>query len=426
MMDRLKRGSPQTPNELPRQQRRDHVNEKPTNESTPPPESGEPPSTAAQEQPAAEPAPSLQTASGSGRGEMENLTNRQLGEFRLLRRLGRGGMADVYLADQTSLNRRVAVKVLRPDLQTDEAHLKRFQREAIAAGGLNHPNIVQVYGIAESDGHHFIAEEYVQGLNLREYLNRKGPPEARLALYIMRQITSALAAAGEAGIVHRDIKPENILMTRRGEVKVADFGLAQLTESGEPVSLTQDGVTMGTPLYMSPEQISGKPLDSRSDIYSFGVTCYHMLSGRPPFRGHTGMAVAACHLKDEPEPLETLRSDLPHELCALVHKTMAKNPDDRFADPRALQAELRKLSKLLKADVDEPPSPARKQAPDDITLGSLKGWGERFRNQTPARRGTAIFASCLVAGGLAAALGWWMRPGDPLGSATAAEVRSDP
>jgi serine/threonine-protein kinase len=281
---------------------------------------------------------------------------------------------------------------------------------------------VQVYGIAEAEGYHFIAEEYVQGLNLRDYLNRKGPPDVPLALHIMRQVTSALSTAADAGIVHRDIKPENILMTRRGDVKVADFGLAQLAKTGDAVDLTQDGVTMGTPLYMSPEQISGKPLDSRSDIYSFGVTCYHMLSGRPPFHGQTGMLVAARHLKDEPEPLAKLRNDLPPELCALVHRAMAKRPDDRFADPRAMMAEVRKLSKSLKASADAAPLDGG-DVSQNAMPNALKGWGERFRDQPPGRRMTVIIATCLLAGGLAATLGWWIRPADPLGSRPAAEGR---
>ena len=149
---------------------------------------------------------------------------------------------------------------------------------------------------------HYIAQEYVQGLNLRQFLNRKGPPELLIAYHVMRQVAAALAVAGDAGIVHRDIKPENILITRKGEAKVTDFGLAQLAESEQRVQLTQVGITMGTPLYMSPEQINGEPVDHRSDIYSFGVTCYRMLSGRPPFRGETSLTLAMQHLTKTPEP----------------------------------------------------------------------------------------------------------------------------
>jgi serine/threonine-protein kinase len=365
------------------------------------------------------------TASGAQRREMENLTSRQLGDFRLLRRLGRGGMADVYLAEQSSLNRRVAIKVLRPDLQTDEVHLKRFQREAIAAGGLNHPNIVQVYVIGEADGYHFIAEEYVQGLNLREYLNRKGPPDLPVALHIMRQVASALAAAAEAGIVHRDIKPENILLNRRGDVKVADFGLAQLTHADERVDLTQDGVTMGTPLYMSPEQIRGRTLDSRSDIYSFGATFYHMLAGRPPFFGQTGMMVAARHLSEQPEPLGRRRPDLPPELCDFVHRSMEKNPDDRFAGARELLADLRRLAKSHKVDSSGATGvTAKLERPlQEARPTPLQRFATALLTQTPAQRALAIIASCLIVGGIAAAVGWWVRPGSPLAETQPAHVR---
>jgi serine/threonine-protein kinase len=176
-----------------------------------------------------------------------------------------------------------------------------------------------------------MALEYVEGRNLREYLARKGPPEAMLALSIMRQVAAALQRAAEMGIVHRDIKPENILLTRRGEVKVADFGLSRcLASDQQPLNLTQSGVTMGTPLYMSPEQVEGKPLDPRTDIYSFGVTCYHMLAGQPPFRGQSAFEVALQHVRADAEPLSTLRPDLPLALCFLVHKMMAKKPEERY------------------------------------------------------------------------------------------------
>src|SRR5579864_6885303 len=210
-------------------------------------------------------------------GAAAEFTLKHLGEFRVIRPLGRGGMSEVYLAEQTSLHRSVAIKVLRPELLSDETVLKRFEQEAKAAAGLVHPNIVQVYAFGQQDGIHYIAQEYVQGLNLRQFLNRKGPPELLVAYHVMRQVASALALAADAGIVHRDIKPENILITRKGEAKVADFGLAQLAASEQRVQLTQVGMTMGTPLYMSPEQINGEPVDHRSDIYSFGVTCYRML-----------------------------------------------------------------------------------------------------------------------------------------------------
>jgi serine/threonine-protein kinase len=266
-----------------------------------------------------------------------DLTGRTVGDFRVLRRLGQGGMGQVYLAEQVSLKRKVALKILRPDLADNPTNLQRFKLEAESVARATHANIVQVYAVGEADGMPYMALEYVEGKNLREYLAKKGPPDLLLALSIMRQVASALQRAGELGMVHRDIKPENILLTRKGEVKVADFGLSRcLAGDGPALNLTQSGVTMGTPLYMSPEQVEGKPVDPRSDVYSFGVTCYHVLAGQPPFRGETAFEVALQHVRDEPAPLAAIRPDLPPALCAVVHKMMAKAPEARYQTGREL------------------------------------------------------------------------------------------
>jgi serine/threonine-protein kinase len=271
-----------------------------------------------------------------------DLSGRRLGDFHLLRRLGRGAMAEVYLAEQERLKRRVAVKILKPELAGDRTYLRRFQLEAQAAASLVHANIVQIYEVGCVDQLHYIAQEYVHGQNLGDYVLRHGPLDLARALSIMRQVASALAKAADQGVIHRDIKPENILLTAGGEVKVADFGLARITrEAGN--ELTQIGITMGTPLYMSPEQVQGKPLDSRSDIYSLGVTCYHMLTGGPPFKGETVLGVAVQHLKNSPEPLEALRPDLPAALCRVVHQMLAKEPERRLASARDLLRELRRV-----------------------------------------------------------------------------------
>jgi eukaryotic-like serine/threonine-protein kinase len=280
----------------------------------------------------------------SAKSDFEHgLSGRQLGDFRLIRRLGRGAMAEIYLAEQLSLKRRVAVKILKPDLANDPTYLQRFEIEAQAAASLVHANIVQIYEVGHVDRRHYIAPEYVQGQNLRDWLARNGPPDVAHALSIMRQVASALAKAAEVGVVHRDIKPENILITTLGEVKVADFGLARLTREGEANGLTQIGITLGTPLYMSPEQVEGKALDHRSDIYSFGVTCYQMLAGSPPFSGDTALAVAVQHLKTQPKPLETQRTDLPPALCRLVHTMLVKDPERRCASARDILRELRRI-----------------------------------------------------------------------------------
>jgi serine/threonine-protein kinase len=251
-------------------------------------------------------------------------------------------MGQVYLAEQISLKRKVALKVLRPDLARSETSLARFKAEAEAVARATHANIVQVYYVGEVDGLPFMALEYVEGRNLREYLARKGPLELAAALSVMRQVAAALDRAGELGIIHRDIKPDNILLTRKGEVKVADFGLSRV-QTDDGLRLTQSGVTMGTPLYMSPEQAEGKPVDSRSDIYSFGVTCYHMLAGEPPFRGATAVEVAVQHVTGRASPLSDVRPDLPPALCAVVHRMMARNPEDRFQTARELLREIVKL-----------------------------------------------------------------------------------
>lgn len=283
-----------------------------------------------------------EASQATGSAADRDLSGRQLGDFRLLRRLGRGAMAEVYLAEQGSLGRQIAVKLLKHQLAADDIYVRRFHNEARAAAALVHANIVQIYEVGCIDGMHYIAQEYVQGPNLQQLIDRGRLPELPQAVSIMRQVAAALHKAAERGIVHRDIKPANILLARDGLVKVADFGLAR-TSGDSANQLTQVGITLGTPLYMSPEQAEGRPLDTRSDIYSLGVTCYHMLSGRPPFTGDTPLAVAMQHLRTAPERLENLRPDLPAGLCRIVHRMLAKDPADRYATPKDLLRDLRAL-----------------------------------------------------------------------------------
>lgn len=350
------------------------------------------------------------TSSRGSQPPLEDLQGRQIGEFQMIRRLGRGGMAEVYLAEQTTLKRNVAVKVLRGDaLGGDDVLIKRFEQEAKAAGSLNHPNIVQVYAIGSTEGIYYIAQEYVQGMNLREFLTKRGVPDAPVALHIMRQVAAALEAAAEAGIVHRDIKPENIMITRKGgKVKVADFGLAQVThKETEHVNLTQVGMTMGTPLYMSPEQVNGSKVDQRSDVYSFGVTCFHMLTGQPPFKGPTAMSIAVKHLKEDPPSLQERRPDLPPVLCQIVHKMMVKEPEKRYQSAQAVSADLKKLAKLVK----EQPDAAAEMSLQEAAAPTRKGF------QPPGWAVRHPLAAFLVACGLvssaSAGVGWLMRPANP-------------
>ena len=335
----------------------------------------------------------------------QDLTGRLLGDYKVLRKLGQGAMGQVYLAKQLSLKREVALKILRRDHAANPTALLRFQAEAEAVAQVTHPNIVQVFAVGELDGMRYIALEYVEGRNLREYLARKGAPELPLALGILRQVAAALQRASEAGLVHRDVKPENILITRKAEVKVADFGLSryfagQGAGGGEPLNLTQSGMTLGTPLYMSPEQVQGLPVDHRSDLYSFGVTAYHLLAGQPPFTGVTVFDVALQHVQGVPPPLAKLRPDLPAALCDAVHRLLAKKPSDRYQTAREFSRDLAKISKGLPlaspaAVSVETPALTLAAAPTLDTPGRDFGhWG---------RRAGGVATLLALAG-----VGWWL------------------
>ncbi len=291
-----------------------------------------------------------------------DLTGQRLRDYQVLRRIGRGAMAEVYLAEQESLARQVALKVLSRELASDPAYVDRFLHEARSAARLVHANIVQVYEVGRDGEHHFIAQEYVPGQNIGDLIRRNGQLKPAQVLDILRQVAAALCKAAEHSIVHRDIKPENLMVARNGEVKVADFGLARAT--GDQTGRTQAGVTMGTPLYMSPEQIEGRTVDSRSDIYSLGVAAYHMLAGRPPFEGDTPLAVAVQHLHKTPLPLGDFAVGLPSGLSELVNRMMAKSPDDRFATPADLLRELRGLARRAAEE-------GWAEGPENWSLGDL-------------------------------------------------------
>lgn len=256
-------------------------------------------------------------------------------------------MAAVYLAEQRSLARRVAVKVLAAEFCHDAGYIDRFQHEARAAASLVHSGIVQVHevGSAEIDGveRYFLAQEYVAGGTLGRIVQREGPLAPKRVLEILWQVGAALAAAAERGLVHRDIKPENLMVDRSGTIKVADFGLARLLEANSP-RMTQAGVAMGTPLYMSPEQIEGLDVDARSDLYSLGITAYQLLTGDPPFTGETPLAVAVKHLNTDPEPVRKQRPDCPGSLAKVIDRLIAKSPEDRYESPTKLIEALRDVA----------------------------------------------------------------------------------
>ncbi len=326
------------------------------------------------------------------------------GDFKLLRRLGKGGMAEVWLAEQSRPKRNVALKFMHTELMDDPLYVKRFEREADAAAGLTHANIVQVYSTGTVNNQHYIVQEYVEGQTLREYLQKLASQNKRIAvtaaLQVLRQTAAALEAASEKGIVHRDIKPENIMLTDKGVVKVADFGLAQVEQGGESLHLTKADTTMGTPLYMSPEQIRAEKLDQRSDLYSFGVTAYHMLCGQPPFKGDSAMAVAVQHLHNAPPSLAERRTDLPKPLCALVHKLLCKKLEDRYQTFTEVLDDIRLMSKAHKSGTLAEVTIATSE-PDESLPPARRLWGQR-----PWLTLTLLV---LLTGCASAGIGWLMR-----------------
>ena len=277
------------------------------------------------------------------------------GRYDLGESIGRGGMAKVFKATDTRLDRVVAIKVLAPELAGDQAFVGRFQREALAAARLNHPNIVSVYDSGSVGDVHFLVMEYVQGRTLAEVLSQDGRLLPERAMEIAESVASALAAAAAAGIVHRDIKPGNIMITPRGDVRVMDFGIARM-DSQQTVAQTQ--AVMGTASYLSPEQAQGGPVDARSDIYSLGVVLYEMLTGRTPFQGDTAVAVAMQHVQDQPVPPSQVATGIPAALDSIVLRALAKNPANRYptADEFRRDLESARLGQHIAAPAVLPPS----------------------------------------------------------------------
>jgi eukaryotic-like serine/threonine-protein kinase len=350
-----------------------------------------------------------------------DLTGKLLGDFQVERMLGHGGMGEVYLARQVSLDRPVALKVLRREWASNPTYMARFESEAWAAAKLNHPNIVHIYSLGGLDDLRFIAMEYVQGTNLKEYIQKKGVPDLPLALAVMRQSGLAVGAAGEAGLIHRDIKPENLLMTRKGQIKVADFGLAQLPE-GNRLHLTAPGMSLGTPMYMSPEQVQGMEVDHRSDLYSLGVTFYHMLAGVPPFHAETAVALALKHVREKPANLASHRPDLPKPLVALVMKLMAKSPADRYSSAGEMLKDLTRIKESLQIGV----TGTAPTVGDGIGTPSTVAMTEAYSEETgPASwrpSGWSITLTAMAAMILGAALGWTQRSVDVLSVSAPSEA----
>jgi serine/threonine-protein kinase len=275
----------------------------------------------------------------SGNGERTVLNDR----YEIERRIGRGGMADVFLARDLLLDRPVAIKVLFPEFATDPAFVERFRREAQAAANLSHPNIVAVYDWGRANGTYFMAMEYVPGRTLADVLRTTGPLTAHQASTIALDVAAALAFAHQNNVVHRDIKPANILIGSAGQVKVADFGIARAFGATVESNLTQAGAVMGTATYFSPEQAQGAQPDPRSDLYSLGVVLYEMVGGRPPFSGENPVSIAYKQVHDAPQPLNQLAPEVPRPFEAIVARLLAKKPEVRYPTAEALRDDLRRF-----------------------------------------------------------------------------------
>jgi serine/threonine protein kinase len=286
----------------------------------------------------------------------ELAAGQRIGHYEILSTLGKGGMGEVYLAQDTKLSRQVALKILPGAFAQDHERLKRFEQEARAASALNHPNILTIFEIGEVDGRHYIATEFIAGETLAQ---RLAPGALKLGetLGIAEQITSALSAAHGAGILHRDVKPENIMIRHDGIVKVLDFGLAKLSQtkpsqsgpddSTRALVKTRAGVVMGTLGYMSPEQARGLSLDARTDIWSLGVVIYRMLTGSSPFTGATSSDILVSILEHEPRSLKSFSQEIPEELEWIVTKALTKDCDDRYQTTREMLSDLRRLKQHL-------------------------------------------------------------------------------
>ena len=280
------------------------------------------------------------------------LIGTSLAHYEILEALGRGAMGQVYLALDTRLKRRVALKVLPPDTTSDQERVERFEREAVAVAALNHPNIVTVYSVEREGDTRFITMELVEGTTLNDLIPNSGLPFDRW-LELARPMAAAVAAAHQRGVTHRDLKPANIMVSTEGRLKVLDFGLAKITQRLGPEDgtapyedVTQDGALMGTPRYMAPELLRGQPTDQRTDVFSLGVILYEMAVGHPPFAAPTFAAVMATILRDEPPALDEVRTDLPREVAVLVESCLAKDPVVRLASAVEIHAGLMELGGL--------------------------------------------------------------------------------
>lgn len=260
------------------------------------------------------------------------------GRYEIIQSIGEGGMANVYLALDTILNRRVAVKVLRGDLASDEKFVRRFQREAISASSLSHPNIVEMYDVGEEDGNYFIVMEYVEGKSLKSLIKKRGGLTLPETLDIMLQLTDGIACAHNSYIIHRDIKPQNILVLDDGRVKITDFGIAQALKRGE---LTETNSVMGSVHYLPPEQANGTGTTIKSDIYSLGIVMFELLTGKVPFKGENAVEIAIKQMKDPLPDIHSYKEGIPQSIENILLKATAKNPKNRYDSVLEMQEDIK-------------------------------------------------------------------------------------
>src|ERR671931_170676 len=262
------------------------------------------------------------------------------GRYRILRKLGSGGMANVYLAEDQELGRRVAIKILNDRHANDDQFVERFRREAKNAAGLSHPNIVSIYDRGEAEGTYYIAMEFLDGRSLKELIVSRGPAPVSVAIDYARQILAALRFAHRNGIVHRDIKPHNVLVDSEGRLKVTDFGIARAGAS----QMTEAGSIIGTAQYLSHEQAKGSPVDQTSDLYSVGVVLYELLTGVVPFTGDTPVEIAMKHLSSTPDSPSEKRAEIPRELDKIVMRALAKDRQERYQTADEMDADLARVA----------------------------------------------------------------------------------
>ena len=300
--------------------------------------------------------------------------------YEIIKTIGEGGMANVYLAKDIILDRNVAIKVLRGDLATDEKFVRRFQREALSASSLSHPNIVEIYDVGEDDGDYYIVMEYVDGKNLKQLLKKRGKLTAAEVVDIMLQITSAMSVAHDSLIVHRDLKPQNILIKEDGEIKITDFGIAMALNATQ---LTQTNSAMGSVHYFPPEQANGKGSSLKSDVYSLGIMMYELLTGTLPFKGDNAVEIALKHLKEPIPSIRTELPELPQSIENIIIRATAKNPKNRYANAGEMHEDLKTaLNKerenepvvTLKYDegIDEDTIIVKKDNSDDSLVKEIK------------------------------------------------------